>query len=101
MRLGEGWTGDEALAIALYAAASADSVEDAVRIAANHDGDSDSTASIAGQLRSPASGDVLPRYDWARPLDLYDPLIELAFDGTESTFRRSGSAGPVGEREPR
>lgn len=79
-RLGEGWTGDEALAIALYAALAAGSVEEAVIIAANHDGDSDSTASIAGQLRALAGDTPLPRYDWARALDLYDPLIGLAFD---------------------
>jgi len=79
-QLGEGWTGDEALAIGLYAALAAGSIEDAVTVAANHDGDSDSTASIAGQLRALAENDPLPRYDWARPLDLYDPLIDLAFD---------------------
>ena len=48
--LGEGWTGEEALAIAVYAVLSASSFEEAVTIAANHDGDSDSTASIAGQI---------------------------------------------------
>lgn len=48
--LGEGWTGDEALGIAIYSALTAKSVNEAVWIAANHDGDSDSTASIAGQL---------------------------------------------------
>lgn len=49
--LGEGWVGDEALLIALYAAlAHADDVEAALRCAANHQGDSDSTASIAGNI---------------------------------------------------
>ncbi|HSD62107.1 MAG TPA: ADP-ribosylglycohydrolase family protein, partial [Burkholderiales bacterium] len=79
-QLGEGWTGDEALAIALYAALASDSVEEAVIIGANHDGDSDSTASIAGQLRALSEDCPLPRYDWARALDLYELLIDLAFD---------------------
>jgi ADP-ribosylglycohydrolase len=78
--LGQGWTGDEALAIGVYAALAAGSAEQAVIIAANHDGDSDSTASIAGQLRALAEDDPLPRYEWARPLDLYEPLIVLVFD---------------------
>ena len=42
--LGEGWVGEEALAIGLYAALAAPSFENAIRIAANDGGDSDSTA---------------------------------------------------------
>jgi ADP-ribosylglycohydrolase len=49
-RFGQGWVGDEALAVGLHAAAAASSFSEAVEAATNHDGDSDSTASIAGQL---------------------------------------------------
>ena len=48
--LGEGWVGDEALAVGLYAAMVAKTFAECIELAANHDGDSDSTASIAGQL---------------------------------------------------
>ena len=48
--LGEGWTGDEALAISIYSALHAKSVTEAIIIGTNHRGDSDSTASIAGQI---------------------------------------------------
>jgi ADP-ribosylglycohydrolase len=56
--LGLGWVAEEALAVALYsvlatAPASVSPVEHflaAMRLAANHDGDSDSTASIAGNI---------------------------------------------------
>jgi ADP-ribosylglycohydrolase len=48
--LGQGWVGEEALAVGLYAAMSASSFAECIELAANHDGDSDSTASIAGQL---------------------------------------------------
>ena len=49
--LGEGWTGEEAWAIALYCALRhADSVEDAIIAAVNHDGDSDSTGSVCGNI---------------------------------------------------
>lgn len=49
--LGEGWTGDEALAIAIYCASRHfASVEDAIIASVNHDGDSDSTGSICGNI---------------------------------------------------
>lgn len=52
--LGQGWVAEEALAIALYCALLCTkktlSVEDALRLAVNHDGDSDSTGAIAGNL---------------------------------------------------
>jgi ADP-ribosyl-[dinitrogen reductase] hydrolase len=69
--------GEEALAIGLYAALVAPSFEAAIRIAANHSGDSDSTASIAGQLYGVWKGlDGLP-HRWARSVDVLDPLLEL------------------------
>lgn len=48
--IGEGWTGDEAVGVALWAALRSTSTTDAIRLGANHRGDSDSTASMAGQL---------------------------------------------------
>jgi ADP-ribosyl-[dinitrogen reductase] hydrolase len=48
--LGQGSVGEEALAIGLYRALAGGSFAETLAIAANHDGDSDSTASIAGQL---------------------------------------------------
>jgi ADP-ribosylglycohydrolase/protein-tyrosine phosphatase len=76
--IGEGWVGEEALAIAVYAATVGDSMPDAIRIATNHDGDSDSTASIAAQLWGAQHGlDDLP-HPWARRLDLFDPVVSMA-----------------------
>ena len=50
-RLGEGWTGEEAWAIALYCAVRhVDSIEDAIIAAVNHDGDSDSTGAVCGNI---------------------------------------------------
>jgi ADP-ribosyl-[dinitrogen reductase] hydrolase len=48
--LGAGWTAEEALAIALYAALVARDLEHGVRLAVNHSGDSDSTGSLVGNL---------------------------------------------------
>lgn len=50
-RLGEGWVGDEALAIAVFSVMRhIDSFEDCIICAVNHDGDSDSTGAIAGNI---------------------------------------------------
>jgi ADP-ribosylglycohydrolase len=49
-RLRSGWVGEEALAIALYAALSTDDLGDGLRVAVNHSGDSDSTGSICGNI---------------------------------------------------
>lgn len=76
-QLGEGWTGDEALAIGVYAAGAADSFEDAVRLAANHDGDSDSTASIAGQLYGARHGILAVPHAWVRRLDVLTDALEV------------------------
>ncbi|MGI6218834.1 MAG: ADP-ribosylglycohydrolase family protein [Bacteroidaceae bacterium] len=51
MQLGEGWRGEEAWAIALYCAVRhVDSIEEAIIAAVNHDGDSDSTGSVCGNI---------------------------------------------------
>ncbi|NDP63336.1 ADP-ribosylglycohydrolase family protein [Polaromonas sp.] len=76
-RLGEGWTGDEALAIGVYAACAASSFEDAVRLAANHDGDSDSTASIAGQLYGARHGIMSLPHAWVRRLDVLQDALQV------------------------
>ncbi len=49
--LGEGWTGEEAWAIALYCSLRhIDSIKAAIIASVNHDGDSDSTGSITGNI---------------------------------------------------
>lgn len=48
--IGEGWTGETALGLAMYAFKQSKSFEHAIVIATNHRGDSDSTASMAAQL---------------------------------------------------
>lgn len=76
-RLGEGWVGEEALAIALWALLVAAEFPEVLRLAANHDGDSDSTASIAGQLWGAQHGREGIPEDWVRGLDVQDELEEL------------------------
>ncbi len=79
-QLGQGWVGEEALAIALYATLVGDNFEKAIVIAANHDGDSDSTASIAGQLYGAMHGTKEIPHEWIRHLDVLNPLLVVAHD---------------------
>lgn len=76
--LGEGWVGEEALAVAVYAAKATSNYEDAIRLASNHDGDSDSTASIAGQLVGAWKGAGVVPGAWAEGLDCAAELTKLA-----------------------
>ena len=55
-KLGEGWVAEEALAISVYCAIKADTLEEGIILAVNHKGDSDSTGSITGQLMGTALG---------------------------------------------
>ncbi len=80
-RLGEGWTGDEALAIAIYSTLKhLDSFEDAIAAAVNHDGDSDSTGAICGNLMGAIVGyDAIPSH-YTRDLELKELILEIADD---------------------
>jgi ADP-ribosylglycohydrolase len=74
---GQGWVGDEALAIGLHAAATAASFSEAIEVASNHDGDSDSTASIAGQLYGAKHGLAALPSDAVYRVDVLEPLLEV------------------------
>jgi ADP-ribosyl-[dinitrogen reductase] hydrolase len=78
--LGEGWIAEEALAIGLYSCLVSDTYEEAICLAANHSGDSDSTASIAGQIFGAWKGVDCISKKWIEQLDVYDPLSRLVED---------------------
>ena len=68
-RLGQGWTGEEALAIAIYCTLTAPDFRTGAINAVNHDGDSDSTGAIAGNLLGLVFGlDAIPKH-WIDGLD--------------------------------
>lgn len=79
--LGEGWVGDEALAIALYCCLRHfDSFEDAVVAAVNHGGDSDSTGAITGNILGAAVGyNAIPQL-FKNDLELHDVILHMADD---------------------
>lgn len=77
--LGEGWVGEEAVGIALYCALRHnDDFSAALRAAVNHDGDSDSTGAICGNILGAIWGyDRIP-YIWKENLELHDTLLATA-----------------------
>jgi ADP-ribosylglycohydrolase len=85
--LGEGWVGEEALAVALYCALKADSFREGVLMAANHSGDSDSTASIAGMLLGLLHGEDGIPAEWLASLELRQFIAATANDLLECTTR--------------
>jgi ADP-ribosyl-[dinitrogen reductase] hydrolase len=76
--IGAGWTGDEALAIAIYALLVGQTLEEALVIAANHDGDTDSTAAIAGNIAGAALGEEVIPERWLLDLELGRVVAETA-----------------------
>lgn len=78
--IGGGWTAEDALAIAIYACLKYKSFEDIIICAANHDGDSDSTAAIAGNIIGAYLGvEAIPEY-YIEHVELRDTILEVADD---------------------
>lgn len=75
--MGGGWVGEEAVAIAIYSVLVARSFAEAVCIAANHSGDSDSTAAIAGQFWGAPHGLSGMPHEWIAALDVLRPLLHV------------------------
>jgi ADP-ribosyl-[dinitrogen reductase] hydrolase len=79
--LGEGWVAEEALAIAAYCAVRAgNDIEQALRLAVNHDGDSDSTGSITGNLMGAAYGTQIIPDRWLQAIELREVIEQVASD---------------------
>ena len=79
--LGEGWVAEEALTIAVYSALKySGDFKKAVICAVNHDGDSDSTGAIAGNILGAYLG--LPEVDYSgemiSKLEAYDVMYEIS-----------------------
>lgn len=76
-QLGEGWVAEEALAISLYCALGANDFAQALCLAVNHDGDSDSTGSISGQLLGAMWGTRVIPHHWLSRLELRDVIEQM------------------------
>lgn len=79
--LGEGWVAEETFAIAIYSCLKyPNSFQDAIVCSVNHDGDSDSTGAITGNIIGAYLGyDEIPSY-YKDNVELKDIILELADD---------------------
>jgi ADP-ribosyl-[dinitrogen reductase] hydrolase len=77
--------------VGIYAALAGQSFREVFAIASNHDGDSDSTASIAGQLHGAWKGKADLPQPWVEQLDVIDPVMRLV---TELLKRGSARLDP-------
>lgn len=80
-QLGEGWVAEEAVAISLYCALKyKDDFRSAMIAAANHSGDSDSTASLTGNILGAFAGCGAIPESLLENLELYDVISTIADD---------------------
>jgi uncharacterized protein (TIGR02452 family) len=80
-KLGGGWVAEEALAISLYCSLKYyDDFSSAIIAAVNHDGDSDSTGSITGNIVGAHIGYSNIPQKWKMNLQLHDIILEVADD---------------------
>lgn len=97
--IGQGWVAEEALAIAIYCAVrhTNDPME-GIRAAVNHDGDTDSTGALTGQILGAYHGLKAFPDEYIKKLELSDVIIEVADDLVKGcTF--SPSDPPSKEKE--
>lgn len=80
-QLGEGWVAEETLAIALFCVMRyIDDFEKCICSAVNHDGDSDSTGSVAGNIIGAILGyEGIPQ-KYRNNLEMHDLLMSVAAD---------------------
>lgn len=80
-QLGEGWVAEETLAIAVYCALKYENDFDrALRASVNHNGDSDSTGAVCGNILGAYLGyNAIPQ-KYKERLELHDIIIEIADD---------------------
>jgi ADP-ribosylglycohydrolase len=87
---GGGWVAEEALAIAIYCCLAEPDPLGALRRSVNHDGDTDSTGAIAGNLLGAMHGTAWLPAHWLETLELADLMRTMASDTVEAL--RNGSA---------
>lgn len=78
--IGRGWIAEEALAISIYCSLVAKTFKHGVLMAVNHDGDSDSTGAITGNLLGAMLGVKTIPKAWLESLELRGTIAEIAED---------------------
>jgi ADP-ribosylglycohydrolase len=98
--LGGGWIAEEALAMAVYAALAAPSLEEALVLAVNHGGDSDSTGAIAGNILGALQGTSAIPSRWLEGLELREEIERLATDADRALTHGPDSARALAAAYP-
>lgn len=78
--IGEGWIAEEALAISLYCVLVAEDFNQLMTISVSHDGDSDSTGAIAGNLWGVIYGLNSINEHLVKQIEINEIIAELAAD---------------------
>ena len=79
--LGEGWVAEETLAIAVYCAIRyQQDFRKAITVSVNHDGDSDSTGAVTGNILGAYLGFEKIPLKYIEPLELKEVIEEIAVD---------------------
>jgi ADP-ribosylglycohydrolase len=80
-KLGQGWVGEEAMAIALYCSLKyRNDFQSAIIAAVNHDGDSDSTGAITGNILGALLGEEYLPPKWKNHVELEELIRDIAVD---------------------
>lgn len=97
--LGEGWVAEETLAIAVYCALKySGDFEKGIIASVNHDGDSDSTGAVTGNILGASLGyDAIPG-KYTDHLELKDVILEIANDlYNDCQITKDGAVNPLWE----
>lgn len=77
-KIGPGWAADEAIALAVYCVLKTSSIKDAVIMACNQDGDSDTCGAICGNITGTMYGSKTIPKSWLNHLECKDLLEKMA-----------------------
>ncbi|ETK36594.1 ADP-ribosylglycohydrolase family protein [Microbispora sp. ATCC PTA-5024] len=78
--LGAGWIAEEALAMAVYCALAEPDPREALLLAVNHSGDSDSTGAICGNILGAQQGLRALPADWLNGVEGRQTIVEITYD---------------------
>ena len=98
--LGQGWVGEEALAIGLYAVMATTNLRDALLVSVNHSGDSDSTGIVAGNIAGAVYGTRAIPPEWLSTLELRNVIEQLTRDALAEFSPNPPSDPSWSERYP-
>ena len=95
-RLGEGWVAEEALAVAVFCAVRyADDFDRALIAAVNHNGDSDSTGAVTGNILGAKLGLSAIPGKYTDRLELKEVILEIADDLCRDGEDENGRPDPA------